>query len=152
MNAEFNWWLLIVGLVIGAALTWLVMADLTRRDEDIDAAERAGEARWIATILTDSGHPVAPDRVEEVLRLHGDYLTAPPPDDPSAQPDDDDGDLSRAAAASLGQTVAPSRNPTSLAREAGAWSDPRLGPGNLSDVQGDRPQAEATDRDAAQSR
>jgi hypothetical protein len=151
MNAEFNWWLLIVGLVLGAALTWLVMADLTRRDEDIDAAERAGEARWIATILTDSGHPIAPDRVEEVLRLHGDYLTAPPPDDPSAQPGDDDGGLSRATTASSPQTVAPSRNQTSLPREPGAQSVPRLGPRDLSDVEGDRPQAEATDRDAAQS-
>ena len=62
MNAEFNWWLLIVGLVIGAALTWLVMADLTRRDVDVDAAEQASEARWIATIMTDTGQPVAPDR------------------------------------------------------------------------------------------
>jgi hypothetical protein len=82
MNAEFNWWLLIVGLVLGAALTWLVMADLTRRDEDVDAAEQAGEARWIATILTDSGRPIDSDRVDEVLRLHRGYLAAPPPDDP----------------------------------------------------------------------
>ena len=82
MNAEFNWWLLIVGLVIGAALTWLVMADLTRRDEDVDAAEQASEARWIATILTDAGRPIATERVDEVLRLHREYLAAPPPDDP----------------------------------------------------------------------
>jgi hypothetical protein len=82
VNAEFNWWLLIVGLVVGAALTWLVMADLTRRDADVDATETAGEARWIATILTDSGLPIAVERVEDVLRLHRDYLGAPPPDDP----------------------------------------------------------------------
>jgi hypothetical protein len=88
MNAEFNWWLLIVGLVLGAALTWLVMADLTRRDADVDAAEEAGEARWIAAILTDSGRPIAADRVEEVLRLHRDYLAAPPPDDPVLPEDD----------------------------------------------------------------
>ena len=89
MNAEFNWWLLIVGLVVGAALTWLVMADLTRRDADVDAAEQAGEARWIATILTDSGQPIGPDRVNEVLRLHRDYLAAPPPDDPLLLAEDD---------------------------------------------------------------
>ena len=89
MNAEFNWWLLIVGLVVGAALTWLVMADLTRRDTDVDAAEQAGEARWIATILTDSGQPIGPDRVNEVLRLHRDYLAAPPPDDPLLLAEDD---------------------------------------------------------------
>jgi hypothetical protein len=58
------------------------MADLTRRDEDVDAIEQAGEARWIATILTDSGRPIDSDRVDEVLRLHRGYLAAPPPDDP----------------------------------------------------------------------
>lgn len=28
MNAEFQWWLLILGMVIGGALVYLVMADL----------------------------------------------------------------------------------------------------------------------------
>jgi hypothetical protein len=84
MNAEFNWWLLIVGLVLGAALTWLVMADLTRRDADVDAAEQAGEERWISTILTESGLPITPERVADVLRLHRDYLAAPPPDEPES--------------------------------------------------------------------
>jgi len=120
MNAEFNWWLLIVGLVLGAALTWLVMADLTRRDEDVDAAEQAGEARWIATVLTDSGRPVTPDRVDEVLRLHRDYLAVPPPDDPVTSPDDDDGGLVSAPSASTPPAVAPGRSPTSLPREPGA--------------------------------
>ena len=88
VNAEFNWWLLIVGLVLGAALTWLVMADLARREEDVDATERAGEARWIATILTTSGRPIEADDAENVLRLHREYLAAPPPDDPVAEPED----------------------------------------------------------------
>ena len=35
VNAEFNWWLLIVGLVIGAGLVWLVLADSRRREVDI---------------------------------------------------------------------------------------------------------------------
>ena len=87
MNAEFNWWLLIVGLVLGASLTWLVMADLARRDADVDEVEAASEVRWIATILNDSGLPISPERVSDVLRLHRDYLAAPPPDDPeSAEP------------------------------------------------------------------
>jgi hypothetical protein len=86
MNAEFNWWLLIVGLVLGAALTWLVMADLSRSDADVNTAERAGEARWIATILPDAGRPIAAERVEDVLRLHGEYLAALPPDDPDPSP------------------------------------------------------------------
>jgi len=32
MNAEFQWWLLILGMVIGGALVYLVLADL-RGDE-----------------------------------------------------------------------------------------------------------------------
>jgi hypothetical protein len=114
MNAEFNWWLLIVGLVIGAALTWLVMADLTRRDVDVDAAEQASEARWIATIMTDSGRPVAPERVEEVLRLHRDYLSAPPPDDPVLAQDDED------VTEHLPSSGAPVRASTTFPREPGA--------------------------------
>jgi hypothetical protein len=90
VNAEFNWWLLIVGLVIGASLTWLVMADLARRDADVDAVEQAGEARWIAAVLSETRRPIATDMVEEVLRLHRDYLAAPPPDDPVPVVDEDD--------------------------------------------------------------
>ena len=116
MNAEFNWWLLIVGLVIGAALTWLVMADLTRRDVDVDAAEQASEARWIATIMTDTGQPVAPEWVAEVLRLHRDYLAAPPPDDPVLVPDDEDG-TDHLPSPSSG---APVRASTTFPREPGA--------------------------------
>ena len=84
MNAEFNWWLLIVGLVLGAALTWLVMSESVRRDIDIAESEQRSEARWIATVASTSGRPLAPEQVEEVLRLHREYLAAPPPDDPEA--------------------------------------------------------------------
>ena len=83
MNAEFNWWLLIVGLVLGASLTWLVMSDSVRRDSDIAEAEGRSEARWIETVLAAAGRGVPADRVEEVLRLHRDYLAAPPPDEPA---------------------------------------------------------------------
>jgi hypothetical protein len=87
VNAEFNWWLLIVGLVIGAALTWLVMAESTRRDADLTDSEQRGEALWIASMLSPSGEPTDPARVEQVLRLHREYLAAPPPDDPVYEPD-----------------------------------------------------------------
>jgi len=83
MNAEFNWWLLIVGLVIGASLTWLVMAETTRREVDVAESERRSEALWIATILGRGGRDVPVDRVEDVLRLHREYLAAPPPDEPT---------------------------------------------------------------------
>ena len=121
MNAEFNWWLLIVGLVLGAALTWLVMADLTRHDEDVDAAEQEGEARWIATTLADSGHPIAADRVAEVLRLHRDYLAGPPPDDPVLNADDDEaGHPARSSAAGPASSpAAAARRSTTVTSEPG---------------------------------
>ena len=82
MNAEFSWWLLIVGLVLGAALTWLVMAESTRTDADLTETEQRGEALWIASVLTSSGRPTDDASVEEILQLHREYLAAPPPDDP----------------------------------------------------------------------
>ena len=84
MNAEFSWWLLIVGLVLGAALTWLVMAESTRTDADLTETEQRGEALWIASVLTSSGRPTEDASVEEILQLHREYLAAPPPDDPPA--------------------------------------------------------------------
>ena len=81
MNAEFNWWLLIVGLVIGAGLAWLVLADSSRREADIEEREMDAESRWIAEMLADSSRPIDDDRVVEVLRLHRAYRSAAPPDD-----------------------------------------------------------------------
>jgi hypothetical protein len=81
VNAEFNWWLLIVGLVLGAALTWLVMAESTRRDADITESEQRGEALWIASMLSSSDRATDTTGVEEILRLHREYLAAPPPDE-----------------------------------------------------------------------
>ncbi len=82
MNAEFNWWLLIVGLVIGAALTWLVMSESARREIDVLESEQRSEAGWISSLLSGAGRPVTPERVEEILRLHREFLAAPPPDEP----------------------------------------------------------------------
>ena len=81
MNAEFNWWLLIVGLVVGAGLVWLVVADSRRREVDVSAAEREGEAHWIAATMTDVGQPIDDADVLDILRLHAAYLAASPPDE-----------------------------------------------------------------------
>ena len=89
MNAEFNWWLLIVGLVVGAGLVWLVVADTRRREADVAEAERAGEARWIAAAMSVAGRPVDDDDVLDVLRLHAAYLAAAPPDEASGDGLDD---------------------------------------------------------------
>jgi hypothetical protein len=82
VNAEFNWWLLIVGLVVGAGLVWFVLMDARRREVDIDEQERPREALWLSRMLADEGHDVSPDVADRLLLLHQTYLEAPPPDDP----------------------------------------------------------------------
>ena len=77
MVAEFNWWLLIVGVVAGALLTWLVLADTTRREREIGDEELLAEAAWITKAV---GGRVAPEVAEDVLRAHRRYLGFPPPD------------------------------------------------------------------------
>jgi hypothetical protein len=82
VNAEFNVWLLIVGLVVGAGLVWLVVMDSRRRESDIDAAELPREAAWLSAVLADDGYEVSPEAAQRLLLLHRAYLDAPPPDDP----------------------------------------------------------------------
>jgi len=80
--SEFSWWLLIVGLVVGAGLVWLVLADSNRREADVEARELPAEAAWIAEAMADQGRPIDQSDAEEVLRLHRAYLAGPPPDEP----------------------------------------------------------------------
>lgn len=82
MNSEFNWWLLILGAVIGAGLVWIVLADSRRRETDVTARERESEARWIAAAMRDAGRRISDVDALDVLRLHEAYLAAPPPDEP----------------------------------------------------------------------
>jgi hypothetical protein len=89
VNAEFNWWLLIVGLVVGAGLVWLVVADSRRREVDVSEGEREGEAQWIAEAMTDAGRRVDDGDVLDILRLHAAYLAASPPDEPFDEAVDD---------------------------------------------------------------
>ena len=77
MNAEFNVWLLIVGLVVGAGLVWLVVMDSRRRESEIDAAELPREAAWLSAVMSEDCDEVSPEVAE---RLHRAYLDAPPPD------------------------------------------------------------------------
>lgn len=80
MNAEFNWWLLIVGVVAGAGLAWLVLAESSRREQDLEEDELPAEATWIARSLADGSTPVTEAQAEAVLRAHRAYLGFPPPD------------------------------------------------------------------------
>ena len=94
MNAEFNVWLLIVGLVVGAGLVWLVVMDSRRGESEVDSVERPREAAWLSAVMTEDGFDVDPDTAERLLILHRTYLDAPPPvatmDRPADRPDTDD--------------------------------------------------------------
>jgi hypothetical protein len=79
VNAEFNLWLLIVGVALGAALAWLVLADMNRRDEEISRDETAAEAGWLARSVGDPR--LDADLAERVLEAHRRYLGFPPPDE-----------------------------------------------------------------------
>jgi hypothetical protein len=80
VNTEFNVWLLIVGLVIGAGLVWVVMLDGRRRETEIDALELPREAAWLSAVLAEDGFEVSAEAAEQMLLLHRAYLGAPPPD------------------------------------------------------------------------
>ena len=87
MNSEFNWWLLILGAVIGAGVVWLILADSRRREIDLAERERESEARWIGVAMRDAGRRVSDADALDILRLHAAYLAAPPPDDPDEAED-----------------------------------------------------------------
>lgn len=89
VNAEFNWWLLIVGLVVGAGLVWFVVLDARRREEDVEDIERAREAAWLSSTMADEGYDVPVEAAERLLTLHRRYLEAPPPDEDPWIPTDE---------------------------------------------------------------
>jgi hypothetical protein len=78
--AEFDWWLLILGLVVGGGLVYLVLAESARREVDEDAVELPAEATWIAERLAERGAPIESAIALEVLHEHRAYLALPPPD------------------------------------------------------------------------
>lgn len=78
--AEFQWWLLLVGLVAGGGIVAVVYLDGARREQDLDDSELPAEAYWIATRLAARGARVDPVDVEAVLREHREYRQLPPPD------------------------------------------------------------------------
>jgi len=90
--AEFQWWLLIVGLVAGGGLVAVVTMDGRRRDEDLGELERRAEANWISERLSARGRDrsVEPRAVESILRAHREYLSMPPPDELVVRGTDDE--------------------------------------------------------------
>jgi len=80
--AEFQWWLLIVGLLAGGGLVAVVTMDGRRREDDIGELERRAEATWIAgRVAGRRERSIDPRTVEAVLRAHREYLSLPPPDE-----------------------------------------------------------------------
>ena len=90
MNVQFDWWLILVGFVLGAGLAWLVLAELHRREDDLAAREREVEAEWIAGDMNAHGFPADAEAVAEVLRLHRTYLASIPPSDADLGLDEDE--------------------------------------------------------------
>ena len=86
--AEFQWWLLLLGLVAGGGIVAVVYLDGARREQDIDDAELPAEATWISERLGTRGYPVDAATVERVLLEHRSYRLEPPPDrlDPVVEP------------------------------------------------------------------
>ena len=81
MTAEFNWWLLLLGLVVGGGLTWLVLAETRRREQDLEDDELAEEAAWLEVRMAEEGRPLPAETLERVVRLHRAYLAIEPPDE-----------------------------------------------------------------------
>ena len=56
--AEFQWWLLLVGLVAGGGLVAVVSMEGRRREQDISELEQRAEATWIADQLAAGRSPL----------------------------------------------------------------------------------------------
>ena len=86
--AEFDWWLLVLGLVVGGGLVYLVLSESARREADLEASELEAEASFISERLGDLGLDLSQPEVAEVLREHRAYLRLPPPDAILTEPDE----------------------------------------------------------------
>jgi hypothetical protein len=74
MNDGFAWWLVILGVAVGVAVVWLIMARLPRSEDDVDDEELVREAGWISRTINAYGGVAPQPLVEEVLELHRQYL------------------------------------------------------------------------------
>lgn len=136
--AEFNLWLLILGIAAGAAVTWLVIGTIARNDDEIASSEAAAEADWIARTIEEHGGRAPLLLVEQILSLHRRYLQGgsatpmPQPEDTTAAPDETAGadadavagpsDAASPAEVASVAPVAPSRPRTTRRRPGGTAS------------------------------
>jgi hypothetical protein len=137
--SEFNWWLLIVGLVIGAGLVWLILADAGRREADVSETELPLEADWIASTLSAAGQPIDAATAEQVLRLHRTWLASLPPDERSAWADDEMIDAGgETSAGEPGATEVDAPNPSATGVDATRVDSPGSG-ADVVRARGDQP-------------
>jgi hypothetical protein len=78
--ADYVWWFLLVGLVIGGAVVAVIAMDFSRRAEDVAGDELEAEATMIAGQLRGDGRSIDAATVAEVLRADRQYRRLPPPD------------------------------------------------------------------------
>jgi hypothetical protein len=78
--ADYVWWFLLVGIVVGGAIVALLSMDFSRRGQDLESDEREAEATLIAVQLAADGRAIDRAMVELILRAHRDYRRLPPPD------------------------------------------------------------------------
>jgi hypothetical protein len=92
MNDGYAWWLVLVGLGVGVALTWLSVVRLPRHEYDVEPPEREDEAMLIARTIEARGGICPAPLALEVLDLHAEYLASPgvpavhPANDPASGP------------------------------------------------------------------
>jgi hypothetical protein len=72
--AEFNLWLLVLGIAAGAAVTWVVIGTISRNDDEVAAEEQVAEAEWIARTIEEHGGRAPSELVTQILALHRRYL------------------------------------------------------------------------------
>ena len=91
MISEFNWWLLLLGLVVGGGLTWLVLAETRRREQDLEEQDLADETVWLEERLAEEGRALSVATIERVVQLHREYLAVVPAVDDADEwrPDED---------------------------------------------------------------
>lgn len=88
--AEFNLWLLVLGIAAGAAVTWVVIGTIARNDDEVAVEEQAAEAEWIARTIEEHGGRAPTQLVTQILALHRRYLQGGaviPVPEPEPEPD-----------------------------------------------------------------
>ena len=114
--AEFNIWLLVLGIAAGAAVTWVVIGTISRNDDEVAAEEQAAEAEWIAQTIEEHGGRAPTQLVAQILGLHRRYLQGgavvpvPPPG-----PEEEAADRRVADGAAAVPAAAPAEDPAGAA-------------------------------------